>query len=199
MANIELSVAESALISNKEILLLKVSAMQKLRDFFGLLSEDYRKILNKYEAQVPPVLHKISPKVARGENHDHLPFVMLDYPRFFTKENIFSVRSFFWWGNFFSITLHLKGTYKINYLEKILHTPFQKGWYVCIGNAEWDHSFHKNNYQLLSRVIKHAEKLEQLKQKPFLKLAKKTTLHHWPQAPVFYRENFRQVMQILFD
>ena len=51
-----------------------------------------------------------TPKIAKGENYLQLPYVLLDYPRCFDKENIFAIRTMFWWGNFFSITLHLSGS-----------------------------------------------------------------------------------------
>ncbi len=34
---------------------------------------------------------------------------MLDYPRAFGRDSIFACRTFFWWGRFFSLTLHLAG------------------------------------------------------------------------------------------
>ena len=32
-------------------------------------------------------------------------------PAVFSKENIFAIRTMFWWGNFFSISLHVSGKY----------------------------------------------------------------------------------------
>ncbi len=199
MANIELSIAESELICNKEILLLKASAMQKMRDFFGLLSEDYRQILETYRHQVPPIWHQLSPKVSRGENLARLPFVILDYPRFFTRENIFSIRSFFWWGNFFSITLHLKGQYKINFQEKIFHSSLNTGWYFQTGHAEWDHSFNKKNYKAGKSLLRDHALVRSLMQQPFLKVTRGIGLEEWHRAPGFYRKNFRQLCQMLYD
>ena len=57
-----------------------------------------------------------SPKISRGENYNGLPYVMLDYPRCFGKEDVFAMRTMFWWGNFFSITWHLKGKYSKEYI-----------------------------------------------------------------------------------
>ena len=61
-----------------------------------------------------------SPKISKGENYKGLPWLVLDYPRYFNKEDIFAIRTLFWWGNFFSITLHISGKYKMRYEKKII-------------------------------------------------------------------------------
>ena len=66
------------------------------------LSEQYRTLGEKYG----------SPKISKGENYRGLPYVMLDYPRLFGREEVLAIRTFFWWGHGFSVTLHLKGGYR---------------------------------------------------------------------------------------
>lgn len=34
-------------------------------------------------------------------------YLILDYPGMLSTENIFAVRTLFWWGNIFSVSLHL--------------------------------------------------------------------------------------------
>ena len=74
--------------------------------------------------RLPAEVAEISPKISKGENYNGLPYVMFDYPRFFTKENVFAVRTFFWWANYFSVTLHLKGEYKEMFAETIFKKYF---------------------------------------------------------------------------
>ena len=61
---------------------------------------------------MPEVIKTSTPKISKGENYKDLPYVMLDYPRCFQKEKTIAIRTFFWWGNFFSINLQLSGEYK---------------------------------------------------------------------------------------
>ena len=52
---------------------------------------------------------------------------MLDYPALFKKDEIFALRTMFWWGNFMSITLLLSGGYKETFAtvieENCLRSP----------------------------------------------------------------------------
>src|SRR5450631_2869683 len=59
------------------------------------------------------------PRISKGENYKGLPWVVLDYPRAFGRLDVLAVRTLFWWGNYFSVTLHLKGVYKGMFLPVI--------------------------------------------------------------------------------
>ena len=89
------------------------------------------------------------PKIAKGENYRQLPYVILDYPRCFDKENVFAIRTMFWWGNFFSCSLHLSGMYKILFakaLQKNIYLLQKNNFYICINKDEWQHHFEADNY-----------------------------------------------------
>ena len=59
--------------------------------------------------RLPEAVIQSSPKITRGENYQLLPYVILDYPRCFQKEQVFAIRTMFWWGKGISITLHVSG------------------------------------------------------------------------------------------
>src|SRR5438874_13559943 len=93
-----------------------------------------------------------SPKISRGEKYRGLPYVMLDYPRFFSKEDILAIRTFFWWGNFFSITLHVKGKFlaPISALIIInLKALLKKEFFISVSGDEWDHDLTGGDYRPL--------------------------------------------------
>ena len=124
-AKIQLSPAEMDLVCNADLLLTKNAIIDKVYLIFGDVAEQVRSDLGP------------SPKISRGENYLGLPWVMLDYPRLFGKEDTLATRVFFWWGNFFSITLHLKGIYKEQCKQNILdNLPLLEkyGFHVCISN-----------------------------------------------------------------
>src|SRR5262245_60824558 len=104
---IHLLPAEMELVSSPEIILTKNAILQKIKLFFEGLQVKQSEILKDYSAQLPEDILKISPKISKGENYKGLPWLVLDNPRFFQHKNIFAIRTMFWWGNFFSITLHL--------------------------------------------------------------------------------------------
>src|ERR1700743_3182070 len=96
------------------------------------LSEEYRGLW-KGEGE---------PKISRGENYRGLPWVMLDYPRVFGREDVLAIRTMFWWGHGFSVTLHLKGKYQELFLPVIRrrqHELSAQGFYMGVGADEWRH------------------------------------------------------------
>jgi hypothetical protein len=80
---------------------------------------------------------------------------VLDYPRHFQHNNIFAIRTMFWWGNFFSITLHVSGINKEGLLQKIsanISLLADKGFYIYDGKQEWEHDFDPASYKKLASL-----------------------------------------------
>ena len=81
-------------------------------------------------------LEPASAKISKGENMG-LPWVMLDYPRLFGQEDVLAIRTMFWWGHCFSVTLHLKGRYYGAYLPLLRERGgIGGGGFSCRGIAE---------------------------------------------------------------
>ncbi len=148
-SKILLSAEELNLAENSEWILTKNRIIQKIISLFAQLAGSFQENTFAYKQFLPPELFDLSPKISRGEQHRGLPYVMLDYPRIFSKENVFAIRSFFWWGNFFSLTLHLKGNYKDQFERNIKeHGSLlaQKNFFISIGEDEWRQDFEEDNY-----------------------------------------------------
>ncbi len=113
-------------------------------------------------------------RISRGENYNGLPYVVLDFPRLFDKENIFAFRTMFWWGNYFSFTLHLKGEPLRQYRGALAaHCIKMKkqGVVLYIGGNEWEHDLNGEHYL---RLGAKAGKI--LGEKDFIKLARRVEL-----------------------
>lgn len=186
MANVKLSLAEMELVNNAEWILTKNRIIEKVYALFGHLSEQYK--THASNAGIPEEVLKQSPKISRGEFYEGLPWVMLDYPRYFKEENFFAIRTFFWWGNFFSITLQLKGRYQ-QYFALLYPFLQQEEWFVCVNEAEWQHHFGANNYCPLSAIT-----LTEAMELPFIKLAKKLNLSEWESAEKKLADAFHQLI-----
>lgn len=193
--NVELSKNEMELVSSAEFILTKNRIIEKVYSLFGLLSETYKNILNDCKESLPAEIFQSSPKIYKGENYLGLPYVMMDYPRIFLKEDVFAIRSFFWWGNYFSITLQLSGKYleafKNNIYEN-LKKEMDAEYFVCINDDVWQHHFETVNYKLLKEVD-----VEEILQKPFLKIAKKISLQEWNDAEVFFKKSYESLVSLL--
>lgn len=198
-AKIRLSQKEMELVKNAGFILTKNEILLKTMQLLGNLQEQQQALLNKLPAQALVEKTIISPKISKGENYKGLPYLILDYPRVFEKENIFAIRSLFWWGNFFSTTLHLAGSYKELFREKIISSfdvLKKDGYYYCNNDDEWHHHFEEGNYISLTDKKSFEESVNQ---RPFLKLSKKISLHQWENADGLLFNNFKGLIEILAD
>jgi len=195
--NVELSKNESELVINSEFILTKNRIIEKVYTLFGLLSEDYKNKLLTYKTVLPFEVFLSTPKIYKGENYLNLPYVMLDYPRVFLKDDVFAIRSFFWWGNYFSITLQLGGRFLQAYRNKIevnLKREVNDDYFICINDAPWEHHFEISNYQSL----KTFDSIEPILNRPFIKIAKQHSLSEWNNAIVFYKSNYENLLQLMY-
>lgn len=148
-AKIQFSTAEMELMNNANIILTKNKVQEKIR----LLFEEAQLDMLCFRSTDP--LFKLPPKISRGENYSGLPYMVLDYPRYFSGQDIGLFRSMFWWGNFFSSTLHLSGSVKDKYVVLIQTRQedlAKAGYYIGINADPWQHHFGNDNYRLIKDV-----------------------------------------------
>ena len=166
------------LVSSPDIILTKNAILQKIKSFFEELQMKQQDILKKYSSQLPEEVLKISPKISRGENYKGLPWLVLDNPRYFQHNNIFAIRTMFWWGNFFSITLHVSGNNKNDLLKNLTDNVSllaKNDFYIYHGTKEWEHDIDPCSYKKLSAI--NEDELQKIfSANSFLKLAVKFTV-----------------------
>lgn len=167
--------AEMELVSSPDIILTKNAILQKVKSFFEEIQMKQQDILKKHSDQLPAEVLRISPKISRGENYKGLPWLVLDNPRYFQHSNIFAIRIMFWWGNFFSITLHLSGDHKNDLLKKLSNNVSllaKNDFCIYNGTKEWEHDIDPVSYKRLSTI--NEDVLEKIfSANSFLKLAVK--------------------------
>ena len=187
-----LTTYEMQLVTDPQVLMTKNSIIKKVSEIFGELAEKYKKEISN---KIPDSKTLINPKISKGENYKGLPYVILDFPRQFNKTDIFAIRSFFWWGNFFSITLHLAGQYHQKYataIKNAIDERFYEEWYIGLLGNQWEHHFESNNYLSLSQGIDY-----DIAELPYLKLAKKIPLNKWDETNTFFIKNFTLLSETL--
>ncbi len=194
MLSTSLTAYEMQLVTDAQMLVTKNTIIQKVYQLFGNLAEEYKKELSN---KLPENFDITHPKISRGENYLGLPYVMLDFPRQFGKQDVFAVRTFFWWGNFFSITLQLAGKYYQQYgfaIGNAINNNLFTDWHISTGENQWEHHFERGNYVLIEQEI-HFDHTKHF----FLKLAKKIPLSQWDETNSFFTENFTFLLQTLFS
>lgn len=173
----QLDSKELSIVVDAEWILHKNRIIEKVFHLFGSVQKAMAAdpVISAF-----PVEAALSPKISKGENYQGLPYVILDYPRFFSRDNIFACRTFFWWGRFFSTTLHLAGDFLVPYRATLLASQkvlAADGWSVCVQDDPWEHHFEANNFQTIASL--QPEQWEGLVQQPFVKLAKRYELQEW--------------------
>jgi len=202
-AKVRLSSKEQELVINADLILTKNAVIQKLYTFFGQISEQFQLIIQQNPVFVNEPACAIAPKISRGENYEGLPWVMLDYPRYFNGNDVFAVRCFFWWGNQISITLQLSGKFQTFYCNAIQqYFQLRNGnphptheWYIGINLEDaWQHHFRTDNYR---RVVEFNPAL--IPQLPYIKLAKKIPLDEWDDIDFFLQQTFKEMLHLLIN
>lgn len=191
----ELTKEELQLIRDKKVLLTKNDIISKVGELLSETWDSLKKISENSRFPFPDQNLITSGKISKGENYLGLPYQVLDYPALFTSKNVFAFRTMFWWGNFFSATLHLQGAslefYRDKIIENISSLEYQN-IFIGIGETPWHYHFEPNNYEPVS--IEHSKFMKKCS---FLKLSKKIELQRWPELPSFSSEYFRLILAIL--
>jgi len=173
-----LSEEELRLVTDPGIILTKNAIIRKVYNLFGELSERMQNDLI-----LPAEVAVIPPKISKGEAYQELPYVMLDHPRYFHAQHVLAIRTFFWWGHFFSVTLHLKGRYAELYrrtLIKHFDILAGNGYRICVSDDEWQHDLDSDAYTALAGL--GSQEFESLLEVcPFVKIGRKFSLEQWQE------------------
>ena len=177
-SKIQLSAEEWQLVQNSDWILTKHAIIGKVYQLFGQLA-DHMRAGGQPPAALPEAVWRHAPKISKGEQYRQLPWVVLDYPRHFTREEVFAIRSFFWWGHYFSCTLHLKGSYQRQLAPAIIQEAAAgtlAGYYWSAGGGEFDFDVQTDHYTAMDKRI---PTLAEAQGGDFLKLTVIHPLEEW--------------------
>jgi hypothetical protein len=191
---IRLSPKELRLAKDAGIILTKNAVLQKVKQLFGELQTLYHAIAIEKSVVAG------NPKISRGENYQDLPWVMLDYPRYFDRSDIRAIRTMFWWGNYFSITLHLSGSSK-DLAESRIVSSYKslkkQAFYICRSDEQWKHEINKENYVSVDSI--NQKKFESIvRDKTFVKLAVPLALKNWHKLNKEFVPLFGSLLEMAF-
>jgi hypothetical protein len=186
---------ESELIANSAWLLTKRDIIERIVQHFAALAEDMKTMVSN--SVLPTAIIASNPKISKGENYQGLPYVILDYPALFNKTDVLAIRTMFWWGNFFSVTVHSSGKYKEVLLGNtvLLDELSKLHFMVCVNDDPWQHDFTSENYLPVESL--NYDDIESLRYKSFLKFACRLTVTKWEESDSFIMHTFACALQIL--
>lgn len=193
------SAKELSYLQDTDFLLTKWEIMQRVKQLMREAEKLIRKEIHRFQETFPEGTLNRAGKISVGENYRQLPYVVLDYPRNFSKDHIFVFRTMFWWGHYFSATLHLQGDYLNLYKQPLVSHLSQlqsAGYYLCIHDTPWEYHFDTDNYQPLEN-FRAADFQAALDRQGFTKLSRKLPLEAWVTLPNFAKDTFSQLMTFL--
>ena len=194
-AKITLSPEELSLVQDTHWLLTKNNIIEKTKLLFGSLAASLQREVEDNHEKLPHAAHLFSPKIFKGEYYQGLPYVMLDYPRVFSRDEVFAMRTMFWWGNFFSVTLQLKGDYQQLYgpvLMQNIKQLMEDDFYVSVSTDEWRHDFDAENYERINQG-----NLDKALNGAFVKIAVRVPLSEWNDAEALVRKHQVSLIRML--
>ncbi|MFM9050702.1 MAG: hypothetical protein ACKOKF_00090, partial [Bacteroidota bacterium] len=74
---------------------VKSSVARKLDELFSSMKEDWSPIVAEWTYPIDDV-DCTRGKIFRGENYEGFPYTLLDFPRYFSKDAVFAVRTMCW-------------------------------------------------------------------------------------------------------
>lgn len=195
VSKIQLSANESELILNKDWILTKHRITDKVYQVLGAVAAEMQTASQRYGKITGTTIWQNAPKISKGEQYEQLPYMVLDYPRVFSRQDVFAIRNFFWWGNYFSTTLHLKGSYAATYAAAIAaNKTISDKLFIATGNNEFNFNIEKE-YACSCGYSWPSE--EVLKTMPFIKLTIVCPLQEWNLAVTRLACNTEILLQLL--
>jgi hypothetical protein len=194
--NFNFSQEEVTAINERAFFLVKNSATKKVMELFGAIESEMKLWIRGNDFDIAD-LNISSGKIFRGENYKLFPYILLDYPRLFSKESIFSFRTMFWWGHEFSFTLHMEGAAldkNRNSLIKNIETLKDKNVFFCIHDSPWQYDFSKENYLPLEDI---ENIIQLLNEKSFIKISRKLPSSFHEEVFKFSLETFQLFLSLI--
>jgi hypothetical protein len=146
---------ELSLIKHVELFQHKLTILKKVEHRLIFLQKALAKEISLLVESLPDHLDLIKNQIVRGENLNGFPFISLDYPQNFSKTEMFTLRTLFWWGHYLGFSLILKGKRLESYLENLLenrNAESFKNIYVSLAPNPWEWEINKTNYSLIDQI-----------------------------------------------
>ena len=146
---------ELRLVNHVEVFQNKPTILKKVEQRLITLQKALAQEVNLISANLPSGIDLVKNQIARGENHNGFPYLSLDYPQNFSKKEMLTMRTLFWWGHYLGFSFILKGEKLSIYLERLIencHKKSYKNIYVSIAPDPWEWEIIDENFVLASQL-----------------------------------------------
>ena len=179
---------EVKLLNTVDIFLHKPAIMKKAEANLTALKQELIKTLSQAPHPCPPESDIVKGQIVRGENHKGFPFISLDMPQMFSKSQMFTYRTLFWWGHDLIFSLILKQENQAPLIEKLIQLKEHPEWediQLAIAPTPWEWEKDMNNFIPLfgTSDIKIRDTINSVK---YIKICRFYSL----ASPEFYKLNW---------
>ena len=146
---------ELRLVNHVEVFQTKPTILKKVEQRLITLQKALEQEITRISLDLPDGLNLVKNQIARGENHNGFPYLSLDYPQNFSKTEMFTMRTLFWWGHYLGFSLILKGKKLSIYLERLIENRHEKAYkniHVSLAPDPWEWEITDENFLLVSQL-----------------------------------------------
>jgi hypothetical protein len=160
---------EIGMLNHVEVFLHKPAIMKKGELFLNALGGGIIKELAGSNITFPPGTKLDKTQLARGENNKGFPFLSLDIPQMFSKTEMFTFRTLFWWGHYLGFSLILKGDHLPRYTETLIaKKSLLANVFLAITPTPWEWTLNDQNFLQIEtasdgEIQKIIERIEYIK------------------------------------
>ncbi len=199
MSDIQFTDEEKEFLQNGHFFDLKYQITGKISNLFSEIEQNLKKTVSQSSYPFDPNVFLKAGKISRGENYNHCPYIVLDYPRLFVKNNIFALRTIFWWGHFYSNSFILSGKSlhenRSRLKDKITELK-DTSWLICQYRTPWKLENEPDNYVKLSEI--ETGSLEKLiENHPFIKISALYSLQEYDKLSENTCFFFKRILDLL--
>lgn len=172
MSTLVLSPAELSLFHDQAVMPLKFSILAKMEALLDNLRNVIGENLVPLVTKFPPEFDMTEGKISKGENYHTFPYRVLDFPRAFHGEDVFTFRCVILWGHPIGFHIILKGRYKVLLQERIIGQAagIPESMMLATGNDPWKWEFIAEEY-LQARALQEPAIANVVRANSFLKIS----------------------------
>lgn len=140
------SPAELAFMQDGTLFDQKEDLTKRIQSLLQTLADALRDQIQPEDLKAPDGTDFSRGHLVRGERFHQRPYVYLDLPKFFSRQAIFTYRSFFWWGWDFVFAMILSGPFLDFYRNNLVRSLDRiagKGFYLSLAPHPWE--WHKSS------------------------------------------------------
>lgn len=155
-----------------------------------LLGESHEQLKDSVEG-LPDSVLKSGPKISRGENYQGKPWMVLDFPRDFSKDGVFAFRVLFLFGDAVHCTFLISGKYLEQFRAGVIASSSKeelKDLAVCYAGDMWVNHV-SEAYEPLHRCKENLADCE------FIKAGRKISFEEWEKIPELTEEFFKRIIK----